>query len=212
MSAIGQYVLNGLMQGTIYGLVAMGFTIFFGVMNVIKFSHGDVMTFGAFGALVAATAAAAAGLPVGVQILAAVSTAVGLAALLGAGISRLLILPLRTAPPLNLLLMTMMVGTVIREAIRLFFPNGTNSQRFPALLPSGATVGGVFVRYDGLILMVAGLLIIAVVHHIINRTRFGLAMRAVAEDQETARTMGVNFFLVVPLTFALGSATAASRG
>lgn len=137
MSAIGQYVLNGLMQGTIYGLVAMGFTIFFGVMNVIKFSHGDVMTFGAFGALVAATAAAAAGLPVGVQILAAVSTAVGLAALLGAGISRLLILPLRTAPPLNLLLMTMMVGTVIREAIRLFFPNGTNSQRFPALLPSG---------------------------------------------------------------------------
>lgn len=213
MSAIGQYVLNGLMQGTIYGLVAMGFTIFFGVMNVIKFSHGDVMTFGAFGALVAATAAAAAGLPVGVQILAAVSTAVGLAALLGAGISRLLILPLRTAPPLNLLLMTMMVGTVIREAIRLFFPNGTNSQRFPALLPSGgATVGGVFVRYDGLILMVAGLLIIAVVHHIINRTRFGLAMRAVAEDQETARTMGVNFFRVVPLTFALGSATAGFAG
>ena len=48
MSALGQHVLNGLMQGTIYGLVAMGFTIFFGVMNVIKFSHGDVMTFGAF--------------------------------------------------------------------------------------------------------------------------------------------------------------------
>jgi branched-chain amino acid transport system permease protein len=212
MSALGQHVLNGLMQGTIYGLVAMGFTIFFGVMNVIKFSHGDVMTFGAFGALVAATAAAG-GLPVGVQILAAVTTAVLLAALLGAGIARLLILPLRTAPPLNLLLMTMMVGTAIRESIRLFFPNGTNPQRFPALLPSGGTtLGGVFIRYDGLILIVAGLLLIALVHHIIVRTRFGLAMRAVAEDQETARTMGVNFGRVVPLTFALGSATAGFAG
>lgn len=213
MSAIGQHALNGMMQGTIYGLVAMGFTIFFGVMNVIKFSHGDVLTFGAFGSLVAAATAAAAGLSAGLQLLAAVAAAVVLAAVLGAGIARFLILPLRTAPPLNLLLMTMMVGTAIREAIRLFFPGGTNPQRFPALLPAGgSTVGGVFVRYDGLILIAAGILLIALVHHIIARTRFGLAMRAVAEDQETARTMGVNFGRVVPLTFALGSATAGFAG
>lgn len=213
MGMIGQHVLNGLMQGTIYGLVAMGFTIFFGVMNVIKFSHGDVLTFGAFGALVAAWATSALGLPIDIQLIAAFAAAMLLSAVIGAGISRFLIMPLSRAPPLNMLLMTMMVGTLIREAIRLFFPNGTNPQRFPELLPSGGfSLGNVFVRNDGLILMVAGIASIALVHWIINRTRFGLAMRAVAEDVETARTMGINFARVVPLTFALGSLTAGFAG
>lgn len=213
MGMIGQHVLNGLMQGTIYGLVAMGFTIFFGVVNVIKFSHGDVLTFGAFGALVAVWLTNALGLPIGIQLIAALAAAMLLSAVLGAGISRFLIMPLSRAPPLNMLLMTMMVGTLIREAIRLFFPNGTNPQRFPVLLPSGGfNLGNVFVRNDGLILMIAGIASIALVHWIINRTRFGLAMRAVAEDVETARTMGINFSRVIPLTFALGSVTAGFAG
>lgn len=213
MGMIGQHLLNGLMQGTIYGLVAMGFTIFFGVMNVIKFSHGDVLTLGAFGGLVAAWATHALGLPVGIQLTAVFAAAMLLSAVVGAGISHFLIMPLRNAPPLNMLLMTMMVGTLLREAIRLFFPNGTNPQRFPELLPSGGfNLGNVFVRNDGLILMVAGIASIAVVHWIINRTRFGLAMRAVAEDVETARTMGINYARVIPLTFALGSVTAGFAG
>ncbi|MBN8942760.1 MAG: branched-chain amino acid ABC transporter permease [Rhizobiales bacterium] len=213
MGMIGQHLLNGLMQGTIYGLVAMGFTIFFGVMNVIKFSHGDVLTLGAFGGLVAAWATHALGLPVGIQLIAVFAAAMLLSAVVGAGISHFLIMPLRNAPPLNMLLMTMMVGTLLREAIRLFFPNGTNPQRFPELLPSGGfNVGNVFVRNDGLILMIAGIASIAVVHWIINRTRFGLAMRAVAEDVETARTMGINYARVIPLTFALGSVTAGFAG
>ena len=213
MGLIGQYMLNGLMQGTIYGLVAMGFTIFFGVMNVIKFSHGDVLTVGAFGALVAAGAARGLGLPVGVQLLGAFAVAMLLSAVVGAAISHFLIMPLRSAPPLNMLLMTMMVGTLLREAIRLFFPNGTNSQRFPELLPAGGfNVGEMFVRYDGLILILAGVASIAAVHWVINRTRFGLAIRAVAEDAETAVTMGINRARIIPLTFALGSVTAGFAG
>ncbi|CAN5331487.1 branched-chain amino acid ABC transporter permease [soil metagenome] len=213
MGMIGQHLLNGMMQGTIYGLVAMGFTIFFGVMNVIKFSHGDVLTVGAFGALVAVWAASALGLPVYVQFIAAFIVAMLLTALVGAGISHFLIMPLRNAPPLNMLLMTMMVGTLLREAIRLFFPNGTNPQRFPELLPAGGfNLGHSFFRYDALILIVAGIASIAVVYWIINRTKFGLAMRAVAEDVETARTMGINFARIIPLTFALGSLTAGFAG
>ena len=130
---IGQHLLNGLMQGTIYGLVAMGFTIFFGVMNVIKFSHGDVLTLGAFGGLVAVWATHALGLA-------------------GAGSSSSprssprccfggrrrwdCAFPdhaAKHAPPLNMLLMTMMIGTVLRECIRLFFPNGTNPQTLPGI-------------------------------------------------------------------------------
>lgn len=208
-----QHLLNGLMQGTIYGLVAMGFTIFFGVMNVIKFSHGDVFAFGAFGALVAAWAGHALGLPAVVEIVFVFIAAMALAAALGAMVSKVLILPLRRSPPLNMLLMTMMAGTVIREAIRLFFPNGSNPQRFPELLPSGGFgLVGAFVRWDGLILIAAGVASIGFVHWIVNRTRFGLAMRAVAEDEETARTMGIDFGLIVPATFALGSATAGFAG
>ena len=213
MAFIGQNILNGLMQGTIYGLVAIGFTLFFGVMDVIKFSHGDVLTFGAFAALAAAAGAQVAGFGAAAQLIVVVVAATVGAAMAGVLISRTLIMPLRHAPPLNMLLMTMMVGTAIREGLRLFYPNGSNPQRFPTLLPSGGvSLGATFVRWDGVILVVSGLVCIALVHWVITRTRFGLAMRAVAEDEETARTNGIDVNRVIPLVFALGSATAGFGG
>ena len=213
MSSIAQYLLNGLMQGTIYGLVAIGFTIFFGVMNVIKFSHGDVLTFGAFGGLVATWLSIALGLPIWLELGLVILVALAASAAIGALIARSLVLPLKDAPPLNMLLMTMMVGTAIRECIRLFFPNGTNPQKFPELLPSGgAEMSGVYLRYDGLILIVSGIAFIFAIQWIINRTRLGLAIRAVAEDGETARTMGINFTLTVVIAFAIGSMTAGFAG
>jgi branched-chain amino acid transport system permease protein len=213
MDIIVQHLLNGLMQGTMYGLVAMGFTLFFGVMNIIKFSHGDVLTFGAFGALVATAVAQSLGLDAWPQIVAMLVVAILSTAFIGTEIARFFVLPLRHSPTLNILLLTMMLGTIIRECLRLFFPNGSNPQRFPALLPPGGiSFGRVFVRYDGLILLVVGLALIGLVHWVITRTRFGLAVRAVAEDEETARTMGMNFTRVVQLTFALGSATAGVAG
>jgi branched-chain amino acid transport system permease protein len=213
MDIIVQHLLNGLMQGTMYGLVAMGFTLFFGVMNIIKFSHGDVLTFGAFGALVATAVAQSLGLDAWPQIVVMLAVAILSTAFIGSEIARFFVLPLRHSPVLNILLLTMMLGTIIRECLRLFFPNGSNPQRFPALLPPGGiSFGRVFVRYDGLILLVVGLALIGLVHWVITRTRFGLAVRAVAEDEETARTMGMNFTRVVQLTFALGSATAGVAG
>jgi branched-chain amino acid transport system permease protein len=191
----------------------MGFTLFFGVMNVIKFSHGDVLTFGAFGALATAPLLQSGGMGAWPQILAMFVVAVLATALIGTEIARFFVLPLRHSPTLNILLLTMMLGTIIRECLRLFYPNGGNPQRFPALLPAGGmNFGRVFVRYDGLILLAAGVTLIALVHWAITRTRFGLAVRAVAEDEETARMMGMNFRRVVRLTFALGSATAGVAG
>jgi branched-chain amino acid transport system permease protein len=213
VSSILQHLLNGLMQGTIYGLVAIGFTIFFGVMNVIKFSHGDVLTFGAFAGLVAAWTSVLLGLPVWLELIFVVLIAIIASAAIGALIARSLVIPLKDAPPLNMLLMTMMVGTAIRECIRLFFPNGTNPQKFPELLPSGGLdLAGAYLRYDGLILIAAGIGFIFVIQWIINRTRLGLAIRAVAEDGETARTMGINFTLTVVVAFGIGSMTAGFAG
>jgi branched-chain amino acid transport system permease protein len=122
-------------------------------------------------------------------------------------------LPLRNAPPLNTLLITLMMGMVLREAVRLVYPNGSNPQPFPSLLPSGVwRLGGLDLRVDSLILLLAGLLLIAGLHLLITRSKLGLAIRAVAQDGETARVMGINFNRIVLLTFGLGSAMGALGG
>jgi branched-chain amino acid transport system permease protein len=206
--------MNGVMLGMMYALVAVGFTLFFGVLDVIQFSHGDVVAAGAFAGLAAWSALSALGvsspvlLLLGVLLSAAAATAV-----LGMLVARFIVLPIKSAPQLNVLLVTLMVGTVLRETIRLFYPGGSQPQRFPALLPSsGWNLGAFRLRLDNLILLACGALLIAGTHFLINRTRLGLAIRAVAQDEETARTLGIDFRRVVLVTFALGSVLAAFAG
>src|SRR5215211_111266 len=197
------------MLGVIYGLVAVGFTLFFGVLDVIKFSHGDVLTVGAFTAFATYLALKAAQVASPWLQLVAMSTM----ALLGALIAKYLVLPLRGAPALNTLLITLMLGTVLREGVRLGFPDGSNPKPFPRLLPANAfSFGALTLRMDTLILLFSGLAVIVIVNLIINRTKLGLAIRAVAQDGETAMTMGINFTAIVLATFAIGSAVAAVAG
>ncbi len=211
---LAQYVMNGLMLGMMYALVAVGFTLFFGVLDVINFSHGDVLTVGAFVGLATYLGLSRIGVtwaPVVVAVVFAV--AILCIAGLGAVIARYLVLPLKSAPALNTLLVTLMLGTVLHEAIRLFYPRGANPQRFPVLLPTDAySYGNSTLRLDNTMLLVAGALVIIGIHLLINRTKLGLAIRAVAQDEETARTMGINFTLIVLITFAIGSGLAAFAG
>ena len=191
-----QYVMNGLMLGMMYALVAVGFTLFFGVLDVIKFSHGDVVTVGAFTAL--ATYVALHTFAVNSNWLALVVMVVlaTLAmAVLGMAIARFLVLPLRSAPALNTLLITLMLGTVLRESVRLFYPQGAFN-----------------LRLDNVLMLTAGVLVIVGIQYLLNRTKLGLAIRAVAQDEETARTMGINFTAIVLITFAIGSGLAAFAG
>src|SRR2546425_2062915 len=126
-SVLGQYVANGLMLGVIYAMVAVGFTLFFGVLDVIKFSHGDVLTAGAFAGLATYGGLQALGFASpAVQLLIILLVAVAAMAFLGALIAKYLVLPLRTAPPLNTLLLTLMLGSALRECVRLFYPQGAN--------------------------------------------------------------------------------------
>ncbi|HUJ28056.1 MAG TPA: branched-chain amino acid ABC transporter permease [Myxococcales bacterium] len=214
MSLFGQYVVNGAMLGMMYALVAVGFTLFFGVLDVIQFSHGDVVTAGAFAGLAAWTALTALGVTSpGVLLLAVVIASAVATALLGLLVARFIVLPVKGAPQLNVLLVTLMMGTVLRESIRLFYPGGSQPQRFPALLPSsGWNFGAFHLRFDNVILLACGALLIAATHLLITRTRLGLAIRAVAQDEETARTMGIDFRRIVLVTFALGSVLAAFAG
>jgi branched-chain amino acid transport system permease protein len=209
-----QYVMNGLMLGMVYALVAVGFTLFFGVLDVIKFSHGDVLTVGAFTALATYVGMQSAGLryPL-LELIVLLVTSTLAMAFLGMLIARYLVMPLRAAPPLNTLLITLMLGTVLREGVRLFYPQGANPKPFPALLPRGSIdIGHFNLRLDNAIMLAAGVLVIVALQFLLNRTKLGLAIRAVAQDEETARTMGVNFTQVVLVTFAIGSALAAYAG
>jgi branched-chain amino acid transport system permease protein len=211
---IAQYVMNGLMLGMMYALVAVGFTLFFGVLDVIKFSHGDVLTVGAFTALGTFVALSAAGLRSDpLLLLAMIVAAIAAMAALGMLIARCLVLPLRSAPALNTLLVTLMLGTALREAVRLFYPQGANPKPFPALLPATSIPLGQFnLRLDNAIMLTAGVGVIVGLQLLLNRTRLGLAIRAVAQDEETARTVGINFNAIVLVTFAIGSALAAFAG
>ena len=214
LDILSQYVMNALMLGMIYAMVAVGFTLFFGVLDVIKFSHGDVLMLGGFTALATYIGAGALGLEnpwllLGLMLLASMAVT----ALVGALVARFLVLPLKNAPPLNTLLVTLMFGLALREAVRLFYPNGSNPKPFPRLLPDDSLqLGSLALRADSLILLAVGLATIVGVHLLITRTKLGLAIRAVAQDGETARVMGINFQRVVLITFGLGSALAAMAG
>jgi branched-chain amino acid transport system permease protein len=211
---LGQYVANGLMLGVIYAMVAVGFTLFFGVLDIIQFSHGDVLTVGAFTGLATFIALQTAGIASpSLQLVIIVVVAAAAMALLGALMAKYLVLPLRGAPPLNILLLTLMLGAALRECVRLFYPQGANPKPFPRLLPQDSLALGSFtLRVDNVILLAGGIAAIAAVHLVITRTRLGLAIRAVAQDAETARIMGIHFDRVVLLTFALGSGLAALAG
>jgi branched-chain amino acid transport system permease protein len=211
---IAQHLMNGLMLGMMYALVAVGFTLFFGVLDVIKFSHGDVLTVGAFTALATFVGLSAAGIRSELLLLLAMLVAAIVAmGALGMLIARFLVLPLRSAPALNTLLVTLMLGTALREAVRLFYPHGANPKPFPALLPAASLPIGQFnLRLDNTVMLAAGVGVIVGLQLLLNRTRLGLAIRAVAQDEETARTMGINFNAIVLVTFAIGSALAAFAG
>jgi branched-chain amino acid transport system permease protein len=211
---LAQHVMNGLMLGMMYALVAVGFTLFFGVLDVIKFSHGDVLTVGAFTALATFAGLRGAGIDYGpINLFTMLAVAIFSMAALGMLIARLMVLPLRSAPALNVLLITLMLGTVLRESVRLFYPQGANPKPFPALLPQTSIDLGRFnLRFDNALMLATGVLVIIGLQVLLNKTKLGLAIRAVAQDEETARTMGVNFTAVVLITFAIGSALAAFAG
>src|SRR3990172_5463095 len=152
------------MLGVMYALIAVGFTLFFGVLDVIHFAHGDVFMLGAFA---------------------------GLSALLGLAA----------------------VGLMLREAVLIFYPRGADPKPFPRLLPQGGfEVGGVVVRWENLVILGIGFAAMVAVDLVINRTRMGAAIRAVAQDPEAAQMMGVNLDRTVDATFFLGSALAAVAG
>lgn len=217
MAEIFQQLMNALLLGCTYTLIAIGFNLFFGALNVVHFSHGDVCILGAFVILIlyglAKGVGALSSVPPLLLIPLIILLAMFFTGILGAFFERVVIRPFRYAPLLMVLVATVALGMVIRETVRLSFPHGSNPQVFPRILPTASYHwGGIFVRLDNLIIFGTTLFLISMMFLFIRKTRMGAAIRAVSQDTEAAAMMGIPIDRTVAVTFLIGSALGAIAG
>lgn len=215
MDILIQQIVNGLVLGSIYALIALGYTMVYGILGIINFAHGDVLMIGALTALSAILGLQkyAPGLPEWLTLVIATLIAMPVCAVLSYTIERVAYRPLRNAPRLAPLITAIGVSIILQTMGMLIWSR--NPLTFPQLLPSspidigstGATITGKEIVIIGLAVMVmAGLLAL------VNRTKLGRAMRATAENQKVAGLMGVNTNFVISATFMIGAALAALAG
>ena len=212
MNEFLQQLINGLSLGAIYALIALGYTMVYGVLRFINFAHGDVFMVGAFAGLYTARwlAPFTVGWPQWLSALCVLGTAMLSCALLGILIERLAYKPLRERPRLTVLITAIGVSQLLEYNGQLVF--GAAPRGFPSLITtqSLAGLGGLHLsNIQGLVLLVSGLLLVGL-HFIVMRTRMGLAMRAMSLNPTAAMLMGVNNSVVISFTFGLGSALAAA--
>lgn len=205
-----------LMLSSTYALISVGFTLFFGAINIVHFSHGDVAMLGAFCGIILYGILGLVGggsMPLWMMapvILVVSSLAIGFA---GTFFERMVIKPFRRSPLLMVLVATIALGIVIRESVRLFYPQGSNPQVFPRILPqTGFRLGALQLRIDHLIILLISVLLIVAMFLFINRTRAGLAIRAISQDLEAANLMGIHSDVMIGVTFMIGSMLAGLAG
>lgn len=207
-----QQLVNGLTIGSLYALVALGYTMVYGVMKLINFAHGDLVALSAFVGLTVYTNMFADG---GTSIVAVITvfmfTAV-IIAVVGVLLERLAYRPLRTAPRLSAVVSALGAGLVIQNAIMLIW--GPNMKIFPSdLFPSTIwDINGVVITFTQVMILGTSSILMIALYLFINRTKMGTAIRAVAIDQDAAKLMGINVNKIVMIIFVIGSALGAVAG
>ncbi|MBI3928369.1 MAG: branched-chain amino acid ABC transporter permease [Armatimonadetes bacterium] len=215
LETLAQQVINGLMLGCIYALIALGYTMVYGVLRLINFAHGDVLMLGAYtGLYVTPIVSFAAGFPAG-QLMAVLVMSMVVCAAIGMVIERLAYKPVRTAPSLTALITAMGVSLLLENGGIMVF--GANPRGFPRdeLLPEtmyqlGAGLPAISNRQVWVV--GTALVLLAFLYYVVTYTRMGKAMRAVSYDRDAARLMGIHVDSVVSFTFGLGSAMAGAGG
>ena len=196
-----QTFISGLSLGSIYALIALGYTMVYGIAKMLNFAHGDVIMIGAYSGIVAVS-------QMGLPPLVSVLLSILVCAVLGVVVEFFAYKPLRQAPPLSVLITAIGVSYLLQNVALLVF--GSQQIAYPSMptLP-GFTVGGVTV--DGITLMTLAVTaaIMIGLTLFIDRTKLGKAMRAVSEDKSASILMGISVDKTITLTFAIGSALAA---
>ena len=212
---IVQQFLNALGLGIMYALIAVGFTLFFGVIEVVNFAHGEVFMLGAFVALLSGGLITSIGLTMGSLpfFLAILLLVLMTGGVFGVLLEKFIVRPMRSAPDIMTLLITLGVSIVMREAVMLFVPNGRNPQPFPKLFNmESIQIGGVLIKPETILCIILSAVLISGLYYIIEKTTFGRYIRATAQDREAAMMMGINVKKVFIITLALGSALGAVAG
>ena len=211
MDVLLQQILNGLILGSLYALVALGYTMVYRILELINFAHGEIVMLGALVSVTVLAALAAAGVPVALALPLALAAAMAVCVVAGVLVERVAYRPLRNAPRLAPLITAIGVSIVLQNLAMIVW--GRQYLSFPPVLDIqiyelyGATVTNVQV----LIVAVAGVTMGGLLL-LVKRTRLGRAMRATAQNREVAGLMGVDVNRVIAATFAVGSALAAVAG
>jgi len=205
-------LISGISLGSVYAIIALGYTMVYGIAKMLNFAHGDVIMVGAYICFFAVTRF---NLPPLVGILVAVL----LCTVLGITIEKLAYAPLRSAPSLAVLITAIGVSYFLQNAALLLwspnpkvFPNFFMTHAADGAEQTGLEIGSLRISYVTLVTIVVCVVIMAVLTFFINNGKLGKAMRAVSEDKDAARLMGINVNTTISVTFAIGSGLAAIAG
>ena len=211
MDTFIQQIINGLVLGSIYALVALGYTMVYGILGLINFAHGEVVMIGALTALSTIKLLQGSGLPGPVIVLMGLLVAAPVCMAIGFTIERVAYRPLRYAPRLAPLITAIGVSIVLQQLAMLFW--GRNYHTFPPLLPATPrNVFGAQITDLQILIVVLAALVMAGLMLLVKYTRLGRAMRATAENTQIAGLMGVNINQIISITFIIGSALGALAG
>ncbi len=204
MVDILQQIINGISLGSIYALIALGYTMVYGILRLINFAHGDIFMVGAF---IGYFALGSWNLPFALGLVIAM---IG-ASVIGMIIERFAYRPLRTAPRISLLITAIGVSFLLENLMVLIV--GASPRSFPQSIPVDIyNIGGLILTNRQIIILLISILLMILLQFIVMRTKIGKAMRAVSQDKEMALMLGINIDSVIAFTFALGSALAAAGG
>ncbi len=200
------YLVSGISLGSIYALIALGYTMVYGIAKMLNFAHGDVIMIGAY---IIYILASNAGVPAFVSVLCSILVCM----VLGVVIERVAYKPLRNASSLAVLITAIGVSYLLQNAALLIFGSDTKSFSSVISIPSVSLFdGALHISGETIATIVISIILMIALTLFINKTKPGRAMRAVSEDRGAAQLMGINVNATITLTFAIGSALAAVAG
>ncbi|MFO7301215.1 MAG: branched-chain amino acid ABC transporter permease [Acidobacteriota bacterium] len=211
METLLQQIINGLSLGAIYALIALGYTMVYGVLRLINFAHGDVYMLGAFSGYYLAHALGLDGNPSVPGAIVVTIGAMAFCAIVGMLIERFAYKPVRHHPRLTALITAIGVSLLLEYGGQVVF--GATPRFFPQMIESRTyALGGVQITNQNLLIILVAVVVMFGLEFIVHRTRIGKAMRATSYNLQVAKLMGINTDRVIAFTFALGSALAAAGG
>ena len=204
LEQFAQQMVNGISLGSIYALIALGYTMIYGIIKLINFAHGDIYMLGAYFGFIATSY-------LGLSFVPAIIFAMACAAIAGIIIERVAYRPMRNAPRIAILITAIGVSFLLEYGMILIA--SPQPRTFPAVFDAEIYhLGPVVVNNQQIVILISALILMTVLTYIVNSTKAGKAMRAVSFDADAARLMGINIDRVISMTFALGSALAAAGG